>query len=151
VAIDDQLGRLVRNFNRPINDELAEEYHAALRKVPVSIVAAAVSRAIQTRKFMPNVCELLDDIAAISLERSSSDAPQFRPCVNCRDHTPGWQQKTTFYRTPVSREGSGVMCPAMTTLVRCDCWLEHQARLAPTADHRKVAHFRARSESSRSA
>jgi hypothetical protein len=149
IAIDKQLARLVSNFRKSIDDDVAEEYHAALGNVPLPVLTAAVSRAIQTRRFLPNVCELLEDVACVSPERPPS--AEFEPCDECRDHIPGWRSRITFYRVLVKPASGRDYYPAKEELVRCQCWIDYQARRAPAADPRKVAHFRARGESDRRA
>lgn len=120
LLIDEQLARLVLNYRQAIDDAAADEYRAALEHLPPAIVRAAVTHAIRTRTFLPNVAELLADVDAT---KGPTRAP-FKPCGLCVD---GWievqrEVNATFHQRSTA--------PAMT---RCRCWRDYYGSPPPAS------------------
>lgn len=96
-------------------------YYDALQHVPVPILAGAVQKSLQGRKWFPKPSELLEDAESVRLERRS--AMQFNPCMQCEDSN-GW----------VEIEVDGVK-----RVTRCQCWHIHQQKVKQLAGAEPLA------------
>lgn len=113
LAFDVIIATLFTAFRRTLSEADLVLYERGCAGVPPPLLAAAVGRAVRTRRFQPNVAELLDDAEACRQEWLAEQA--WAPCVQCEELN-GW----------VSRpDDRGV-----ERLARCACWAAHQARLA---------------------
>lgn len=86
-------------------------YEEGLKDIPVTILNAAVRKAISTRQFFPKVAELRADAEACRKELIA--AHTFMACAQC-DET-GWD--TT-------------LIDGVSRVSRCMCWKAHQQKLS---------------------
>lgn len=87
MTFDHLLAQLQDNYNREIDDDQARNYQRELGHIPYDVLQEAIRHAIRNRKYLPNVFELLEDVAAVrngnpSLQRS------FESCGAC--NAGGW-------------------------------------------------------------
>src|SRR5688572_27939747 len=86
MTFDALLALLQRNYRQSIDDYEAELYESELGSVAPADLELAIRHAIRTRKFLPNVAELLEDLATVR-QANPSIAAVFKPCDECSD---GW-------------------------------------------------------------
>ncbi len=124
MTFDQQIGRLVSGYGRPINDEMEFEYSQALGDVPIEVLALAITRAIRHRKFLPTVAELVEEVETVLNEQriAARNAAPFAGCDQCGGT--GWREEVAWYRTPVSLNGQLLAQQKTTRYARCECWKE---------------------------
>lgn len=136
MTIDDQLARLVRNYKTAIDN--AEEFRRELAAVPLPVIEAAISRAMRTRRFMPNLFELLEDVDAVRPVDAPLSAP-FQPCDQCSN---GWIQagpsRELLQLRGYDAGGNAILQrTSYPTTNRCSCWIEwRREQGAPTTSNR---------------
>ena len=110
MTLDHLLARLVRMYRQPIDDATAADYRCELADVPIPLLEAAVTRAIRTRTYLPNVAEVRADVEACRTSAQPTET-RYEPCDRCAE-TPGWMEIT---------DTAGVR-----RMQRCVCWQERR-------------------------
>lgn len=134
--IDSQLGRLVHNYRVGIDDEAAAELHKAITDAHVApqVLEKAITRTIRTRKFLPNVAELLEDIEAVRGPVPVAERAPYEPCDDCND---GWVEVVDTKAPPIFKlvmvDGAfqKVQQPPAKRLARCACFVAYFGPMRP--------------------
>ena len=123
MTFDHLLAMLQSNYRQAIDDDEARVYQRELAGVSLDDLELAMRYSIRTRKFFPNVAELLEDLAAVR-EANPSIAREFEPCEKCIN---GWIPAPSR-EVPVlagyDAEGKAQIekRPGGLSLQRCPCW-----------------------------
>jgi hypothetical protein len=131
----DLLHELLTAYGKPFDDELVRIYQRSLGDIPLATLELAFEQAINTRRFLPTLAELREDIAACTSECGAGS--EFKPCTLCvAAGTPGWHEVPIELHIKERRlpDGTIATLPPATGMVRCECYERWRAArgLSPT-------------------